>query len=177
MYATLNVHNFKHIFKLAQQRQACTSSVLHLQWELSAITIIRKVCLRKSRCLNLFAGISDIFQAVYPQHSFCGENHHCVLVGLLLLTTYLQTVSSTTATYASWPERRKDNSCTMHTIHGEKKYLGQVLIFMESALGTLLSRQVQIAAALNDQKAIRAQDLLFGFKFNAVPPQCLGKRN
>lgn len=38
----------------------------------------------------------------------------------------------------------------MHAVHGGKKYLGQVLIFMESALGTLLSRQVQIAATLND---------------------------
>lgn len=94
--------------------------------------------IRTSRCFDLFSGISDIFQAIYPQHSFCGENHHCVLVGLPLLTTYLQTVSNTTVTYASCPERRKGNSCTMHTIHGEKEISGTSSYFYGKCSGNFI---------------------------------------
>lgn len=57
--------------------------------------------LEKVEPLICFQRFQIFFKLYTPNIFFCGENHHCVLVGLLLLTIHLQTISNTIVTYAS----------------------------------------------------------------------------
>lgn len=99
---------------------------------------------------------------------FHGIIHHYVLVSLTRCAAYFQIISNIIVTFIS--ELKKEINSILYTIcylqTKKKRSRASSYSFTESALGALLSRQVQTTSILSLQKVIRMHDLLYVSEFS-----------